>query len=763
MKAGRKGVLSLIVVLWTFGLYWGALGNGFVGDDALFIVENQALRAPPPLARFFLDPRTQSSDKQQNSYVYRPLATLSEAALFRLSGTSAPLYHLANVLLHAATGCLIFLIVLSFDETRWIEALGAALLFVGHPVNVEAVAWATHLSTLASAFWLYLALLCSLQPAAPVWYEAALAAGLVACGFKESALMFAPLAGLLGWLRKKLKPQEPPRACQSPAFLLMAAALGACFFAWRRLVLGHVAQQPTLSGSSYTDVLLMLKAFGCYLKLLFWPHPLSYHYLFQVPAGPLDALVLLSAAAIAATLALAWLCRSRKPEVTFAVAWLYLGLLPVSNILPIVSLMNERFLYIPCMGFCFLLPRLIGDAARRFKAADPRWRLAPLAAVLLAYAALVRNRLPDWKNNESMTLATLRTCPQSAAPHNVLALDLAEQGRLDDAIFEFTASLAIDPGQMALLKAKDLIPPMSREQLGLWESWGKTLHYRMDFFPVWSNLGQAYLMKKSYEHAVAALERAQELSPRDERVNRNLAAARFAIAAQAPKRGPAELKDMSVENLFFAAGQAHQSWQKRRYLQEIAARAPASAYGYYAAAWLRPDAQTEDKIKDYSSAIALKPDLWEAYVARGSTYKSLNRMPQAAADELEAAQHGQALGQFNMGVLHLFGQGVPQDAQKAVEWFGKAAAQGETNSQVNLGVLYLKGMGVGQDYPLALKWFRKAAEQGNVSAQDYLAIIYEQGLGVPKDRRQAASWYRRAARLGDPQAKKALEGFGEKP
>ncbi|MFI5360759.1 MAG: tetratricopeptide repeat protein [Elusimicrobiota bacterium] len=765
----RKTALSLIIVLWTCSLYGGLLGHGFVGDDTASIVQNMALRETTPLSRFFLDPQTQSAGgKRANAEIYRPLTTLSEAVLFGAAGTNPAPYHLVSLLLHAATGCLLLLIVLSFDESRWPEALGAALIFVSHPVNVEAVAYATQLSTLASSFWLFVALLCSLQTASPIWFEASLAAALAASGFKESALMFPALAWLLGRLRKQLKPDEPRRVAQSPFFLLLSAAAGAAFFVWRGFILGRAAQQPPRTGSAPGEFLLMVKAFGCYLKLLIWPHPLSYYYLLKVPTGPLDPLVLLSAAAIAATVAAAWYFRRRKPEAVFAVAWLYLALLPVANILPTVSTMNERFLYIPCMGFCFLLPRLVGDALRRFKSLDPRWILAPLAPVLLAYAALVLNRLPDWKDNETMVLATLRTCPQAASVHEALALQYARFGRIDDAIREFTVSLAIDSTQMAILKEKNLIPPVSGEELRRWDDWGRTVHYGLDFLPLWSNLGAAYLVKRDYEHAAAALEQALLLSPGDADAKKNLDAARAAMTASAPKGGAAELKAMSIERLFAAAMRAPQPWQKRRYRLEIAERAPASPYGIFCAAWLRPDSQTEEKIKDFSAAIALKPDFWEAYVGRGTAYKFLNRLPEAVADYSAAAEHGLALGQYNMGILSLLGQGVPQDSAQAADWFKRGAAQEEPSSEVNLGVLYFKGAGVKKDFALAMKWFRKAAEQDSAPADDYLAVIYEQGLDedgqrVPKDHSQALRWYRRAARLGDPQAERALAGFGEKP
>ena len=78
----------------------------------------------------------------------------------------------------------------------------------------------------------------------------------------------------------------------------------------------------------------------------------------------------------------------------------------------------------------------------------------------------------------------------------------------------------------------------------------------------------------------------------------------------------------------------------------------------------------------------------------------------------------------------------------------KAAEQGDAVAQFNLGVLYYKGEGVPQDYKEAFKWHLKAAEQGYADAQTNLGITYYAGLGVPKNTATAYAWYNVAAENG---------------
>ena len=78
-----------------------------------------------------------------------------------------------------------------------------------------------------------------------------------------------------------------------------------------------------------------------------------------------------------------------------------------------------------------------------------------------------------------------------------------------------------------------------------------------------------------------------------------------------------------------------------------------------------------------------------------------------------------------------------------------AAAQGRADAQFNLGVMHAKGRGVPQDYGLALKWYRLAAAQGHAKAQSNLGVMYYTGNGVPQDYVEAVKWFRLAAAHGD--------------
>ncbi len=93
-----------------------------------------------------------------------------------------------------------------------------------------------------------------------------------------------------------------------------------------------------------------------------------------------------------------------------------------------------------------------------------------------------------------------------------------------------------------------------------------------------------------------------------------------------------------------------------------------------------------------------------------------------------------------------------KDYKEAVRLFLPLAEQGDAVSQYNLGLMYDNGQGVPQDYKEAVKWYRLSAEQGFASAQFNLASMYATGQGVPQDYALAHMWFNLSGSNGDKDA-----------
>ena len=85
------------------------------------------------------------------------------------------------------------------------------------------------------------------------------------------------------------------------------------------------------------------------------------------------------------------------------------------------------------------------------------------------------------------------------------------------------------------------------------------------------------------------------------------------------------------------------------------------------------------------------------------------------------AEEGDAMAQFNMGLLHESGRGVVEDPAVAAAWYVRAALQGLSAAQYNLAVLYQSGRGVPEDGAEALYWLEVAARDGEGAGREQAA------------------------------------------
>ncbi len=122
------------------------------------------------------------------------------------------------------------------------------------------------------------------------------------------------------------------------------------------------------------------------------------------------------------------------------------------------------------------------------------------------------------------------------------------------------------------------------------------------------------------------------------------------------------------------------------------------------------------------------------------------------------AEGGDAVAQYNLGMLYRVGRGVAQDYAMAARWYGLAAEQGDASAQLDLADLYAEGSFGEADDHAAADLYRRAALQGLAQAQRKLGVLYIRGQGVARDHDRALKWLRQAAAQGDGEAQEWLGG-----
>ena len=135
---------------------------------------------------------------------------------------------------------------------------------------------------------------------------------------------------------------------------------------------------------------------------------------------------------------------------------------------------------------------------------------------------------------------------------------------------------------------------------------------------------------------------------------------------------------------------------------------------------------------------------------RSAIYEAAKKLkPEDASVLTQKAEGGDVEAQLTLGIAFDQGHGVQKSAEKALEWFRRAAAQNHPMGQNSVGQSYVFGRGVAKDPAEAVRWTRLAAEQGYAQAQANLAGFYLDGFGVPRDDKQAAELARKASEQGN--------------
>ena len=100
---------------------------------------------------------------------------------------------------------------------------------------------------------------------------------------------------------------------------------------------------------------------------------------------------------------------------------------------------------------------------------------------------------------------------------------------------------------------------------------------------------------------------------------------------------------------------------------------------------------------------------WSADLQKGLDAAQKGNFATAFREWKPLAEQGDAVAQYNLGVMYRKGLGVPQNDKIAVKWYKLAAEQGDANAQFNLGFMYVLGQGVIQDNVYAHIWYNLAA------------------------------------------------------
>ncbi len=423
-------VLSLGVLL-----YGGTLRNEFVElDDTLLITQNPAAQALT-----WTNVKTVFSSYDPELYI--PLTFLSYQIDATLGGLDPFIFHLTNLLLHILNAWLILILAYTLTRKRW-PALVASLLFLIHPINTEAVLWASgRKDLLSTTFFLLSAILylLYLRTHGKSFYAGSLAGFLLGLLSKVTVISLAPALFVIDWLEGKKITRRS--LLEKIPFFILAVIFGI-------VALYGKSGAPHLS--LITRILVAAKSLTFAIGKILVPTGLSPMYGYAGTVTITSSDFLISILIVTMIILAAFVMRHRWKTFAFGTAFIMLTYAPsFSNLIKNGDyyLTSDRYSYIPSIAI-FMLAALglekIGQLLQKQTSPENAGKFINvfmgILLIILAFMTIHQTRI--WTDSETLSRYVTQVSPEARLGHMWYGNALRDAGKIDQALAEYETALA---------------------------------------------------------------------------------------------------------------------------------------------------------------------------------------------------------------------------------------------------------------------------------------------------------------------------------
>lgn len=446
-----SGVISLFLFALAVLLYGNTINHEYTQDDAIVIYDNmyttQGIKGIPGLIKydtFFGFFKEEGKAALVSGGRYRPLTPIMFAVEWQIFGNNPRVGHAMNILLYGLLGVLIF-----FTLDRLLEgqrystevAIGAAIIFLVHPIHTEVVANIKGRDEIMSMVLSVGALFLVLKGVDLKQKKYGWLAGLVlffGLLSKENTITFLAIIPISLYFFRSLSLVKSigaivPCILAAVAFLaLRTAVLGFDFGGTPAELMNNpyikIENGQYLSFDFGEKMATIIFTLGKYIQLLFFPHPLTHDYYprhIEMMSFS-DPSVLLSLVMYLLLIGFAVIGWKRKDMISYCILFYISSLSIVSNLIfPIGTNMSERFLFMPSLGFALALA--YGAYLFYERLGNNKILLGLFLVPLIAFSAKTIMRNTVWENNYTLFTSDIAVSPNSAKLNNAVGGALANK------------------------------------------------------------------------------------------------------------------------------------------------------------------------------------------------------------------------------------------------------------------------------------------------------------------------------------------------
>ncbi|MBN3583734.1 tetratricopeptide repeat protein [Algoriphagus aestuarii] len=430
----------LLISLLGAGLYFQTYNYGYSGDDGIYAYFNRVTQKG--LAEwtelFKYGSMNFITINPVNTSIYRPFTLLTFAIEHQIFGEfSAPNGHIFNVILYFGLLVILGKFLLILAEKKNLPVFVPLLilaLYAVHPIHTEVVASVKSRDTLLASLFAFSAILLWLSSDTKVKIGRQIGVGLLfflSLISKEETITLLALVFLIAYFFQKKNLWASAK--EVVPFLIPVILYMFC----RELILDKAA---TTYDSKINSVLYGLSGgerlatnlyiYLQYLKLLVFPHPLSWDYSFsQIDVQNFqNPIVWLSLLIFLVLIYLAFKGFKNRSLYSFGILF-YLASFSIfanlTNSLTIGSNLGERFMFIPSLAFCFLVVYGLYRLLCFYKVEKSSLvTILVLIPFMVAFSWKTVDRSPVWKNGLALSSSGVKTAPKSWRTHVMYAEEL---------------------------------------------------------------------------------------------------------------------------------------------------------------------------------------------------------------------------------------------------------------------------------------------------------------------------------------------------
>jgi len=300
------------------------------------------------------------------------------------------------------------------------------------------------------------------------------------------------------------------------------------------LIYNPIESQKASAGSLLERIIYLPGHIFSFLRLTIFPGNLNADYVFSYPDSWFAISNLIGVAVVMVLIGAGFFIYRYSQEIFFGIGWFLMTLFPVYNLIEIYHPLAERYLYIPIIGFCLVVPVVVhGLAVRRIAKSSTATvaTLIPLIVVVSLYSTATIARNPDWKNNFVLWSRTVQSSPDSLTARGGLGMAYLERGMLDEAAEQFAISIKLSPGHAKSYYNLGLVYYQKGDQEKALDYFSRSIALNPDIMRAHYNLATIYLKQGLWDRAIRHYVKVNELDPEIPMAHYNLGMA-YAMQGQ---------------------------------------------------------------------------------------------------------------------------------------------------------------------------------------------------------------------------------------